>query len=273
MTTSRRAELSPGAWSRAADPERRVGHAVEFHPTIGSTSDRAHAVLREPGGEGRAIVADLQTQGRGRRGRSWLSPAASNLMVSVGIRCRLSSRDAWWIGAAAALAVSSAAASTTAAPFLIRWPNDVVTGEGHKVAGLLIETALDGVWLRETVIGIGLNVNWSRAAMPPEIAERASSLCDVRGATLDRVEVLGALLRALDDEIGRCERGESPLPRYRERQWLDGRLVRIEAGDRILEGTASGIGPEGGLLLRTHDGLQEVGIGEVVRVAERSWIP
>ena len=76
----------PADWSRAADPGRRIGRAIEFHAEIASTNDRARAALAEPGGEGLAVVADLQTAGRGRRGRTWISPAGANLLFSVAWR-------------------------------------------------------------------------------------------------------------------------------------------------------------------------------------------
>ena len=81
-------DVSPATWTAAADPRRRIGHAVEFHPEIGSTNDRARELL-ETDGAGIAVVTDLQTAGRGRRGRTWVSPAGVNLMCSVALRPRL----------------------------------------------------------------------------------------------------------------------------------------------------------------------------------------
>ena len=93
----------------------------------------------------------------------------------------------------------------------IRWPNDVVDRDGRKVAGLLVETALEGEELVEAVIGIGINVNWPVSEMPAEIAERATSLLELTGAPIDRVELLRSLLDALGAEVAALERGETPL--------------------------------------------------------------
>src|SRR2546429_7510174 len=90
-------------WSGAGNRDRRLGRTVEFHASIGSTNDRAWELLRH-GDESAAVVADLQTAGRGRRGRNWTSPPGVNLMVSVGIRPRIAAADAWQLGAATALA-------------------------------------------------------------------------------------------------------------------------------------------------------------------------
>ncbi|HTE65066.1 MAG TPA: biotin--[acetyl-CoA-carboxylase] ligase, partial [Candidatus Binatia bacterium] len=146
----------PADWSQAADSARRIGRAVEFHAEIPSTNDRARAALREAGGEGLAVVADLQTAGRGRRGRTWISPAGANLLFSVALRPSIAPRMAGLLGVAAALAVRDAAALIAPdAGLAVRWPNDLVDRHGRKVAGLLVETALAGGELTEAVIGIG----------------------------------------------------------------------------------------------------------------------
>lgn len=258
-------------WSTAADPARRVGHTVEFHARIGSTNDRARAALGEPGGEGRAIMADLQTAGRGRRGRRWLSPPGVNLMISVGLRPALPASHAWWLGAAAALAVRQAAEA--AAALWIRWPNDLVVRDGRKVAGLLLETAAEGERLSEAVIGIGINVNWPEAEMPAEIASGATSLMEAAGQALDRGDLLARLLSALDSEVGLVEEGISPLPRLRDASWLDGRPVRVAFGPTQVSGTATGIADDGSLIVATAGGPVAIGYGEVIGVTVSAPVP
>jgi BirA family biotin operon repressor/biotin-[acetyl-CoA-carboxylase] ligase len=261
--------VDPAAWSRVADPARRVGHSVEFHAEIGSTNDRARMALREPSGDGLAVVADLQTAGRGRRGRTWASPSGRNLTVSVGLRPLLEPSRAGLLGIAAAVATRDACASLTpAAALAIRWPNDVVTGEDEKVAGLLVETAVEDGRLVEAVIGIGINVNWRRDEMPPEIAARATSLADIGGAELDRIALLGVLLDVLGAELAALERGGSPVERFRSVSALDGRRVAVELGEEVLEGIAAGIGDDGALLLDTVAGRVALTIGEVVSVRD-----
>jgi BirA family biotin operon repressor/biotin-[acetyl-CoA-carboxylase] ligase len=259
----------PAAWSRVADPARRVGRSVEFHDEIGSTNDRARLALREPGGDGLAVVADLQTAGRGRRGRTWTSPSGRNLTVSVGLRPLLEPSRAGLLGIAAAVAARDAcAALTPGARLSIRWPNDVVTSGGEKVAGLLVETTVEDGRLVEAVIGIGINVNWRRAEMPPEIAARATSLADIAGRELDRIALLGVLLDALDSELAAMERGGTPVERFRSVSALDGRRVAVELGEEVLEGIAAGIADDGALLLDTAAGRVALTIGEVVSVRD-----
>lgn len=256
-------------WSRAADPARRIGRAVEFHPEIGSTNDRARAALNEAGGEGLAVVADLQTAGRGRRGRTWISPAGANLLFSVAWRPRIAPRVAGLLGVAAALAVRDACASFAPdAGLAIRWPNDLVERDGRKVAGLLVETALEGGEVAEAVIGIGINANWLPAEMPREIAAKATSLQALVGAPVDRVILLGRVLDALDAAAAALERGELPLARLRASSWLDGRQVAVDTGSETITGLAVGIADDGSLLLDAEVGRLALSIGEVVRVHE-----
>lgn len=254
-------------WSRAADATRRVGREVEFHRRIGSTNDRVREALRD-GRDGLAVVADEQTAGRGRRGRAWLSPPGLNLMVSVGVRPRLEPSAAGLLGMAAALAVRDACAEAASAGLLVRWPNDVVTPDRLKVAGLLLETGLSDGRLLDAIIGAGINVNWRRGQMPPEIAGGATSLADLRGSPVDRVALLGSLLARLDAELEALERGRSPVPRVGAASALDGRRVTVDVGGTQLEGTAAGIAEDGALLLDTGVGRLALSVGEVVRVRD-----
>jgi BirA family biotin operon repressor/biotin-[acetyl-CoA-carboxylase] ligase len=256
-------------WSLAVDPNRGIGRAVEFHAQIGSTSDRARAALREPGGEGLAVVADLQTAGRGRRGRSWVSPSGVNLLVSVALRPALPAGVAGLLGVATALAVRDACAGfAPGAGLAIRWPNDVVDRDGRKVAGLLLETAIEGGRLAEAVIGMGVNANWLPSDMPLDIATRATSLLALSGEAVDRVALLRAVLDALDLELRALSRGESPVPRARGGSWLDGRRVEIDTGTGIVTGLVAGIADDGSLLLDAEAGRLALTVGEVARVHE-----
>ncbi|MDP9244603.1 MAG: biotin--[acetyl-CoA-carboxylase] ligase [Chloroflexota bacterium] len=247
------------------NPARRVGRSVEYHEQIGSTNDRARECLRA-GEDGIVVVADQQTAGRGRRGRSWQSPLGVNLMLSAGVRIGgLPAEAAWQLGAATALAVRTACAPY--ASLQVKWPNDLVTREGAKVAGLLLETALADDRLVQAIVGIGINVNWRRGEMPEEIAAHATSLRELGVVEVDRMTLLSRLLDELDAEVLALERGESPLARLRTASWLDGRPVRVTAEESEVEGVVAGIGDDGALVVETERGRQVVSYGEVVAVA------
>ncbi|HEX2141228.1 MAG TPA: biotin--[acetyl-CoA-carboxylase] ligase [Candidatus Limnocylindria bacterium] len=256
------------AWQRAADPARRIGHVVEFHPSIGSTSDRARELLAA-GQEGVAVVADEQTAGRGRRGRSWASPPGVNLMVSVAFRPNLEPEGLGHLGLGAALAVR--AACMTVAPttrIWLRWPNDLVADDGGKLAGVLVETSIAEGQPVDAVVGMGINVNWARGEMPAEIGARATSLGELGGGEVDRVALLAALLRGVDGELSALERGLSPVPRARKASALDGRWVQVETGNGALSGTVVGIDDDGALLLEADGERHALHVGEVVAVRD-----
>jgi BirA family biotin operon repressor/biotin-[acetyl-CoA-carboxylase] ligase len=255
-------------WGAAARPGRRVGGSVEFHAEIGSTNDRARQAFEEPHGDGLAVVADRQLAGRGRMGRTWLSPAGVNLLVSVGLRLDLPADRAWWLSAAAALALRDAALAATggASPLAVRWPNDLVTADGLKVAGLLIETQIAGERLTAAVLGMGLNVNWLRSSMPADIAPTATSMADLAGTPIDRVALLGELLDALDREVLLVEAGTTPQARFQAASWLTGRSVEVETPAGRLTGVAGAIAENGGLVLDGPTIQTTVNVGEVIRV-------
>jgi len=251
-------------WQRADRPRRRIGRGVEAHVTITSTNDRARALLDAPGAAGRAIVAEEQTQGRGRRGRTWVSPPGRNLMVSVALRPRIAAADAWQLGMSAALAARTACSAI--APVGLKWPNDLVADDGSKVGGLLIETTVEGERVTAAVIGVGLNVNWSRSEMPATFASGATSLADLAGIELDRVELLGRLLDELDTELIALGSGSSPLPRYRDACVTLGTDVGVDTADGRIEGRATGIDGGGALVIETATGSVALTSGEIVRL-------
>ena len=251
-------------WQRADRPRRRIGPGVEVHATIGSTNDRARALLEDDGVQGRVVVAEEQSAGRGRRDRTWLSPPGRNLMMSVAVRPRLAAIDAWRLALAAALAARSGC--TAIAPVMLKWPNDLVAADGAKVGGLLIETTIEADRVRSAVIGIGINVNWRRTEMPPEIAGDATSLCELAGREVDRVDLLAAVLDGLDAELVALEAGRSPLARYREACATLGTGVAVEIPSGRVEGRAVEVDDHGALVVETAAGRVSVASGEVARL-------
>jgi len=196
-------------------------------------------------------------------------------MVSVGILADIELGNAWQLGAAAALALVDACRSVLppSSGVGLRWPNDLVDGDGRKIAGLLAETAIVSGRVREAVIGSGVNVNWTRAAMPDEIAERSSALCELAGGQVDRVALLRDYLARLDAGIAAVAAGESLLERFRAVSWLTERRVEVAVGDVSIAGTVAGIGDDGSLLLETDAGRLALGYGEVLRVTPAEGVP
>ena len=252
----------PDQFAPAARPGRRIGHRVDEHASIGSTNDRARELLDTADGEGVVVVADQQRAGRGRRGRTWESPPGLNLAMSVGIRPAVGAADAWKLGLAAALAARTA--SREVADVQLKWPNDLVSPDGRKLGGLLVETAIDGDAVSGAVIGIGINVNWRIVDMPAPLSETATSLAELAAAEVDRVALLSRLLTGLDAEVAEVEAGGSPLGRYRAACTTIGRPVTVDTGNGLVAGEAIDLDDHGRLVVSTTDGLVAVATGEVV---------
>jgi BirA family biotin operon repressor/biotin-[acetyl-CoA-carboxylase] ligase len=263
------AAASAGAWDAASRPMRRIGHVIEAHGSIGSTNDRARELMALPDGDGRVVVAEEQTSGRGRRGREWRSPPGLNLLVSVAVRPRIAAADAWQLGLAVAIAAADACAAL--APVTLKWPNDLVArSDARKLGGLLIETMADGDRLSGAVVGIGINANWRRVAMPADLQATATSLADLGGAPVDRVGLLGRLLEAVEAELDAIEAGRSPLDRYRARCSTLGHAVSVATADGTVTGRAVDLDPAGALIVDAEDGRHVISSGEVVRVVPGS---
>jgi BirA family biotin operon repressor/biotin-[acetyl-CoA-carboxylase] ligase len=250
--------------SAAARPGRRIGHAIEVHEVLGSTNDRAGELLEVGGIDGVAVFAELQTAGRGRRGRTWISPPGTNLTMSVAIRPRIAAADAGRLGMAVALAARDACLTVTRVD--LKWPNDLVAPDGRKVGGLLVETRLDADRVSAAIVGIGINVNWRSSQMPAEIAGSATSLADLAGERVDRGALLGRLLDRLDAEVTALDEGRDPTDRYRQACVTVGSVVTAELEGHRIEGLAVGIDESGGLVMEVNGERRTLTSGEVVRV-------
>ena len=204
--------------------------------------DSTNRVAAAQATPGLAVVADHQTEGRGRFDRRWEAPPGSSLLVSVVLPVFV--RHATVVVALAATAACEEVAGV--APDL-KWPNDLTVGD-RKLGGVLGETA-NG----HQVVGLGLNVNWG-AAEPPTGGVALDSLVD---HPVDRLALLAAFLRALDDPT------EDVLDAYRSRCVTIGQRVRVEIGGEVVESRAVGISPAGHLLL---DGGWAVAAGDVTHV-------
>lgn len=257
-------DLTTAGWDAAERAGARIGHRLEVHASIGSTNDRARQLLDAGVPGGIVVVAEEQTAGRGRMGRTWASPAGVNLMASVGLRPALAADAAWGLGPAAALAARSACLAV--APVALKWPNDLVDVDGRKLGGLLVEVASEADRVRHAVLGFGINVNWATDAMPRELRTTATSLLALDGRSVDRAALLRRLLEALDDEIVALEAGRSPLSRYREACATLGREVTVETPSGSLEGRAVDLDDTGALVVETAAGAVAVASGEVIRV-------
>ena len=219
-----------------------LGDPREHHETIGSTNDRARELAEQGAAHGTLVTAGEQTAGRGRQGRSWVTPAGTAIAASL----VLTEFDDL-LPLRAGLAVADVAGEGA----LVKWPNDVWIG-GKKIAGILAESRSEPRW---AVLGIGVNVAVDVDALPPDAAALAGSL----GKSAEDVEpTLSALLSALETRLAQDRDGA--LNDLRRRDALRGEPVRWQDG----EGTGAGIDDSGALLVTLANGGQTtLSAGEV----------
>jgi BirA family biotin operon repressor/biotin-[acetyl-CoA-carboxylase] ligase len=231
-----------------------VGSRVLLYETVESTNDRAFRV----GGEGTVIVADCQTAGRGRHGRSWDSKPGLGLWFSVAFENAIDG-----LAFAAPLAVHDALRSYCAAT--VKWPNDVLI-DGKKCCGVLVESRRG-----TTVLGIGINVGHRPEDFPPEFREKATSVEAASGRACNRGELLRDVLTELDHQIMVLrEHGMGPV----WREWVEacailGRRVRCgnQSDDlRKSSGVITDVMADGGLVLATDEGPRRVLLGELLEL-------
>jgi BirA family transcriptional regulator, biotin operon repressor / biotin---[acetyl-CoA-carboxylase] ligase len=251
----------------------RFGRYRRVYDSIDSTNLEALRWAAEQGAaEGSLVVADSQTAGRGRWGRSWLSQPGAGLLFSVVLRP--SSLEPGLLTTAGGLAVARAIEEGCALPTLIKWPNDVLIGE-RKVSGILVESRSVGHAANAAVLGAGINLHGRPDDWPAELAAGATSIAlEVEstgsGRIPARAELLGSVLRHLQslyDGMNTQEGRAEIIEQAGARSAILGRAVTIRFADgSSAEGVASALAPDGGLLL--EDG-PAIAAGEIERLRPR----
>jgi len=241
-----------------------VGQALHWYEEVGSTNDVAKELADEGALHGEVVIAERQSAGRGRRGRSWSSPPRKNLYLSVVLRPDLPPARAPEVTLLAAVAVCQAVRRAGVASAAIKWPNDVLAS-GRKLAGVLTEMAAEVERVQWLVVGIGVNVNAAADDFPDELRELATSLLIERGDPVPRALFAAALLTALEEWLDRhAAEGFAPVrAAWREMSDTLGREVRVRVGSADLVGLAEDVDETGALLVRTASGLERVVAGDV----------
>jgi BirA family biotin operon repressor/biotin-[acetyl-CoA-carboxylase] ligase len=240
-----------GETLRARLPAGRLADVLHFHPSIGSTNDRAKELAGSGAPEGTLVVADEQTAGRGRAGRPWFTPPGAALAFSVVLRPEESSGDTFGLWTAVGSVATMQALSAIGAPAEIKWPNDVLL-ERRKAAGVLAEAGWNGETPEYVVIGIGINVRPESVPGPKVLDYPAASLDDVLGRRVDRAELLEGVLAELDR--WRRARASDILAAWESALAFRGETVHVEGLGRAWQGMLSGLGPRGELRLRLENG-------------------
>jgi BirA family transcriptional regulator, biotin operon repressor / biotin---[acetyl-CoA-carboxylase] ligase len=241
-----------------------LGRKIHHFEELESTNDEAHRLAEAGALHGEVVVADFQTRGRGRRGRSWLAPRGKAVTFSVVLRPAITPVRAPEITIAAAVATTEAAREMGAGSARIKWPNDVEC-KGRKIAGLLTELRAEPDRVRHAVLGVGFNVSLQMHDFPEKLRPVATSLLLESGERQPRPVVCARLLEHVEEWLSLHEtEGFGPVAdRWRELSSTLGRRVRITGADPI-EGDAVDLAEDGALLVRAAGGtLVRVLAGDV----------
>jgi BirA family biotin operon repressor/biotin-[acetyl-CoA-carboxylase] ligase len=266
-TTLRHAQ--PLIWRRVAQSVagQTIGRALVYLESTGSTNDVARDLAAHGEPEGIAVVAEAQTAGRGRAGKSpWLTPPYTSIAVSVLLRPPLAAAALPHLAMLAGVAAVTATRRETGVPAALKWPNDVVVG-GRKLGGILVESAMAGSQVGYAVLGIGLNGNFAAAELGtlPDAALPPATLQQEMGRPIAREALLTALLQELERGYSQIRAGapHAIWERYRGVLGTLGQPVRIVAGATV-DGVAETITPEGALVVRLPSGARRTfAFGEV----------
>jgi BirA family biotin operon repressor/biotin-[acetyl-CoA-carboxylase] ligase len=232
-----------------------LGRRIHAYTDLESTNDEAQRLAEAGAMHGEVVVAELQTRGRGRKGRAWIAPPGKSLVMSVILRPALPPQRAPEITLTAAVAVCEAARELGADHARIKWPNDVEC-RGRKLAGLLTELRAEPDRIRHAILGIGFNVSLASADFPEELRDRATSLLLECGEHVPRPIVCARILERLEEWLSthETEGFAAVRERWRELSSTLGRKVRIEAEGTFFEGNAVDLADDGALLVRVENG-------------------
>jgi BirA family biotin operon repressor/biotin-[acetyl-CoA-carboxylase] ligase len=241
-----------------------IGKEIHLFPETTSTNSLAMEMAAKGAPEGTVVIAETQTQGKGRLGRKWISPKG-NLYLSVILRPAMPMHKAPLITLAGAVAAASAIRKACGLASGIKWPNDILIS-GKKVCGLLTEMSAEQDRIRHIVLGIGVDVNMPLDELPPDIRALTTTLAHEAGGMIDRTTLLRELLAGLDHGYQVFLKDPSAVLRdWESLNVTVGNRVAISGAGELFEGLARGIDGEGRLIVKQDDGtVRTVAAGDVM---------
>ena len=240
---------------------KELGREMEIHERIDSTNNRAKALAAAGAPHGTAVIADAQTGGRGRQGRSFFSPEHSGVYLTVILRPDCTAEQAGMLTSLAAVAAARAVEAVSGADVKIKWVNDLYLN-GKKICGILSEAGFNPETGRPDWAVVGIGINAGRMAFPPELREIATSVGNETGAEPDRNRLIAEILNELEKLQGSLETGTF-LQESRRRSNVIGRTVTVVQGEKRYAARALDIDGRGRLVIETEEGRSLLNSGEV----------
>ena len=230
---------------------------IIFHETVDSTNTLLKDLAARGAAEGTIVIAEEQTAGRGRMGRTWLSPGHSNLYLSLMLRPAIEPERVFVLTMVLALATIDGVEAVCRLRPMIKWPNDLYVGE-KKLGGILTEFSVRGKTVEYVVLGLGLNVNWNPGEEQGLIYQ-ATSILEETGTKISRSDLLVEILRSFGNCYMRVLAGNIAVfyDKWNERCMLLGKPVEIKTTDGSLFGRALRIDRKGALIIEDDNGREK----------------
>ena len=244
---------------------RTFGRKLKYLDRVPTTQQTAHEWKQEGAGEGALVLAEQQTAGRGRRGRSWHSPPGTGIWMSLILEPRIHVNRVPQLTLLAAVALCRSLKQTTGLPVGIKWPNDLLI-RGRKISGILLESVAEDERLQYVVAGIGINVNQEAEDFPEDLRNKAASLKMEAGRPMDREQLLASFLKEWESLYMHYLKNGFAIVRtlWESYSVTLGCKVEVQTSEGLVSGKALQLDEQGGLRIdRGNGNVTTVYAGEV----------
>ncbi len=242
-----------------------IGWRIHYFEEIDSTQNFARELAAGDVAEGIVVIAEQQTAGRGRMGRTWHSPSGVNLYMTILLRPTISLGEISRLSLVAGVAAAEALEHEAPGIVALKWPNDLWL-RGRKAGGIIAEAVSDSQQhLAAVLLGIGINVNLAAGDIPDDLRDKATSMRIATGHPCDRIAIADALFSQLDSRYRETLTGHFDTVRAAWERYsaLTGKRVSIIDGGARKTGVVKGIDLDGALLLDIGENIERIVAGEV----------
>ena len=228
-----------------------IGKEILFFDEVDSTNDVAMQRGASGMAEGLVVLSEGQSHGKGRMGRTWVSPKNVNIYISILLRPDISPQYAPVMTMMSAISTARAITEVTGLETTIKWPNDILI-DRKKVSGILTEMNAEQERINYIVAGIGINVNMNKQDFPEDLRMPATSLAECLGKRVDRMNLLFTLIKILEQDYEELKNDgiKSIFRRWRKGCDILNRRIEVSLPDEKITGVAEDLTPEGGLVMR-----------------------
>ena len=237
---------------------RRIAREIHVSGEVTSTNEVAYEMALEGAEEGVVVIAESQTQGRGRMKRSWFSPPGRNLYLSLILKPRILPQLVPMLTYVGAVSIAEALEKSFALKVEVKWPNDILA-QGRKLAGLLNEVKAEADGVDFVVLGFGVNLNTAKESFPGELRPSATSVMQQLGHSVSRVDFTRGLLQSIEKwyDTFLVEGGDRIIEKWETLARIRGKMVEVRSFGKIHRGVAEGLDREGALIIHGEEGQRK----------------